>query len=264
MSDAIFWLASRSEQKWLTRKLQQAAASWCDHWSRENLPLTVDLLGSASDIPVRMYRWQQGTTQDGLSVAVGVPIDTDWGLRFVLTGLAYDEVGAVRGAAACEIETAVLRGFVCTLLVQSGALTTETPIVWRTELPDAGALDSTRGFVAAECRIPGSHTALSVVLFPETTRAYLADLTISAQHSKIAVRSLRQAVESQTINVEVIAGQAELLLQEIAALSVGDVLRLNRKIDEPLRVVIADSDLPVTGYLGMTGTRKAIQLISAP
>ncbi|MCK7581338.1 MAG: FliM/FliN family flagellar motor switch protein [Chromatiales bacterium] len=49
--------------------------------------------------------------------------------------------------------------------------------------------------------------------------------------------SLREGLEAESVVVEVVVGSAELTLTELQSLSLGDVLRLDRGLKEPLTVL---------------------------
>jgi flagellar motor switch protein FliM len=57
-----------------------------------------------------------------------------------------------------------------------------------------------------------------------------------------------------------IAGEAELALEELTTLAVGDVIKLNHKISEPLRVCIRGGGVVGAARLGASKGRTALQL----
>jgi len=260
MSIARFWLLNESERRLLSRKLQDAIRRWHDEWFRDGIASSVTLAGAA-DIPRRDYRWVSGTAERGLTVAVGVSADADWGLGFAFTGLSEVDARSLAGDIARELELEALRALVRALLIESARVDAGGPFTWGD--PDDGeGFDSNRGFVAAQYQIAGGHAALSVVLYPETTAAYLAALEKPAKPAR-AVVPARRAIESQPVSIEVVVGEAELLLREVGTLAVGDVVRLDRNIAEPLQLVVTGGETLGAGYLGTAGDRKAVQLLSA-
>lgn len=257
-----YWVINNSERALLSQKLQQAVVRWQENWFRANLTSTVRLLANVGEIATQMYRWQSGTTRQGLTVALGVPIDADWGVGFAIAGLAEPSPTTVRGDTARQVETAVLRGLISAVLVETGRLAADDPITWSGDSVDAETVDVTGGFVAAEYQISGSHAAISLLLNPETTAAYVETLSPPVRHNGGLV-PIRRALDSETLSLDVIVGEAELLLQELAGLTVGDVLRLDRRIDEPLQLTLDGSNPVSAGHLGKAGTQKAVQLLLA-
>jgi len=59
---------------------------------------------------------------------------------------------------------------------------------------------------------------------------------------------------------EAVAGEAELALEELTTLAVGDVIRLNRKISEPLQLRVRGGGVVCAARLGSTTGRTALQL----
>lgn len=77
------------------------------------------------------------------------------------------------------------------------------------------------------------------------------------------VGSRLEAIDEQTVTVQVIAGRSEVTIGELESLSKGDVIRLNQPLDVPLQAVVGGTTHGLSGYLGIQGKNKAIQVTEA-
>jgi hypothetical protein len=73
----------------------------------------------------------------------------------------------------------------------------------------------------------------------------------------------REALRGQTLEVRFVAGEAELELGTLQTMVVGDVVRLDSKVDEPLMLIGPAGSPLAAGYLGIHEGRKAAQLAKA-
>jgi flagellar motor switch protein FliM len=58
------------------------------------------------------------------------------------------------------------------------------------------------------------------------------------------------------------AGEAELVLDELRGLSEGVVIKLDRRLDQPLSVRLTGDGVVCTGHLGSNGSQRAVQVIA--
>lgn len=260
MSITHFCLLNQTESKLLSRKLHDALRRWQLDWLRLSASPKIALVQTTA-IEAASYRWIRGTTPHGLTVAIGMPRAANWSLAPVLITDVVEAAAEPAGDIARDVEAEVLRDLAQTVLGETGRVPAGDPIEWGDGREEHDTLDSARGFTAAECHIPGSHAALLVVLYPSTTAAFLAELPRTTRRGGDLVPA-RRAIESQRVRLDVVLGQTELLLPEVAMLAVGDVLRLDCNIAEPLQVVVSEGETLSGAHLGVVGDRKAIQLLS--
>jgi flagellar motor switch/type III secretory pathway protein FliN len=71
-----------------------------------------------------------------------------------------------------------------------------------------------------------------------------------------------KALGGQRVPVQVTLGNAELSLDALCSLQVGDVIRLDEGLNEPARVAFAQSETACKGFLGQKNGNLAIQLDS--
>ena len=60
--------------------------------------------------------------------------------------------------------------------------------------------------------------------------------------------------------LEVYAGESELALPELATLAIGDVIKLDRRLEDPALVKLGAGAPLCAGHLGTDGNHKAVQL----
>ena len=74
------------------------------------------------------------------------------------------------------------------------------------------------------------------------------------------VEPVSRALQAQVVELDGIVGEAELAVEELSTLAVGDVIRLNRKISEPLQVRLGGGAVVCAARLGSLKGRTAVQL----
>lgn len=72
--------------------------------------------------------------------------------------------------------------------------------------------------------------------------------------------SLRSAAGTAPIRIEVVLGDAELTLGDLAALAPGDVIRLDTRTSDPLAVRVDDGQTAFHAHLGRHAEHKVIQV----
>lgn len=69
-----------------------------------------------------------------------------------------------------------------------------------------------------------------------------------------------EALSNQRVALNVVLGEAELTLADVVALQVGDVIRLDKSLDEPLYLREASSEIYFSGHLGQCDGSFAFQI----
>jgi flagellar motor switch/type III secretory pathway protein FliN len=86
-----------------------------------------------------------------------------------------------------------------------------------------------------------------------------ADLELGVSR-RDGVLPAQGAIAKQTVRVDVRLGESELDLGSLQTLSVGDVLRLDKKLDEGVELHVGDQRLPCIGYLAAHDGDVVIEL----
>jgi flagellar motor switch/type III secretory pathway protein FliN len=100
----------------------------------------------------------------------------------------------------------------------------------------------------------GEPSALRLLVeLPETQRA-------AAARRPVPLGSARTAIGQQPVTLEVRLGEAEIALGALATLAVGDVLVLDRRLDEGVELRLDEQRLPCAAYLGSVDGRIAVEV----
>lgn len=116
------------------------------------------------------------------------------------------------------------------------------------------------GFLSFACSFEDSSAEIQIVGWP----AWVASFGYSP--SQINRKSeplvpVANALGSESVLVSAIVGEAELPIGEFARLAVGDVLVVERLLEEPLAVQIDGGDVFAGGHLCAVDGMKAIELL---
>jgi Type III flagellar switch regulator (C-ring) FliN C-term len=117
------------------------------------------------------------------------------------------------------------------------------------------------GFLAYECRFIHSASTIQIVGWPEWVGLHRGPAPHTGKRP-LPLASLTSALERETVRVNAIIGKADLALGELTDLAIGDVLVVDRLIDEALSVEVDGGDIFAGGHLCAVGGKKAIELLS--
>lgn len=249
----------------LNDKANEAIRAWIDAWFAAPPALLVD------GVQMRAARGPLGGTVEdhwwriigpqpywvGLHIPTGARRAIAEGLHgFRQAGPLPDRSSSVSqqslNRAILDLGQRLLMTFGVTL--ESGAARTvqqsPVPSVW----------DKGSGAIMAEMQSGGEK--LILLLPPELTIQPVTGHQ-SAQTRPLAARS--DSLDSQSVRLRAWVGTAELRLDAMQSLRVGDVVRLDCGIDQPLRLLLdapgREERLLAKGYLGTAQGRRAVQLM---
>lgn len=111
---------------------------------------------------------------------------------------------------------------------------------------------------------PGRAVLRACIEFAEAELVLLAELP--APERAMAplnepLGGLGSALGTQEVRLQAWLGEAELELRALRTLAVGDVLRLNRKLDEPVELEVNHQRVPCRGYLGARDGSLAVEIV---
>jgi hypothetical protein len=253
-------LINRSESEALTTRLTGAVGHWSDVYAAGDLPSSCVLLSSV-EIADRMAlpeEWLIGTSASGPALAIGLA--ADWQRR--LMGILLAEHPAVD-----QVEAGTLARELCGLTLQDlGRKIVESVSVGRRSAAGLGwslgqqpaGLRAECGFVVAGCQL-GADASLLLVLWPDTVHASVSPAP-NRRVAAPAVEPLSRALQNEVVVLCALAGGAELAVEELTTLSVGDVIRLDRKMSEPLDVHVEGGSRVCGARLGSHHGHRALQL----
>ena len=80
--------------------------------------------------------------------------------------------------------------------------------------------------------------------------------------SGVAFAKITDALLNEHLKLKVLAGEVQLELGLLQTIAIGDVIKLNTKINEPLQVFSDDGTRLCEAFLGSCDGRKSIQLVA--
>jgi len=249
-----YFVLNRSDRAQLNERLRAALARWQGDWCA-SVDVGVEDRDDKGEASVIV--WQTGWLDHAdMAVAVGIAEApaADALLTALLGRAAVD--AERRNAIAAELRQAALRAFVTALFQAAGVDLRGRALRWDTSAPPSR--EAARGFATARCRVRAMD--VTVVFYPRLTHGIVRAGAASGARNRTGLQPRRAALAAERIVVDVCVGEAELALPELATLAVGDVLCLDRSLEQPALVKLRGGAPLCTGHLGLTGEHKAVQL----
>lgn len=197
----------------------------------------------------------------GEMLAIGLPCDWPHELaRLVLTGhsaLSLDPAGvALMRAAGTRFIESLAHGVLAAC--HPGGPQERHLSCARVAAPQID-LSAWSGYALARCQW-GESPALLILLWPAAVLECVG-AALQAKGSREPLEPRSRAVRSETVVLDALAGEAELAVEEVATLAIGDVLKLDRAISEPLQVRVRGGGHVCSARLGALQGRAALQLV---
>jgi hypothetical protein len=264
MKPVRYRLYTDAELGKLSERAQQALADWGKDWLSDAL-CSIDApaahAGNSADSAA--IRWLTADVDDRTALAIGSPLSWTQKVGALLAGAA--ELGA-EGAPASPVSQhladTLLHSLAAALLQAAGAAFDPARVFWgertlslREESSRPGS-----GWVAVSCRFDSADQSL-LLFSPALVSGFIGAEPGLRKSAPAAAVPVRRAVELQPVVLEVIAGGAELTLRDLQTLEVGDVIRLDRRLDELLRLGVLGGEAVCSGHLGAAKGHKAVQLL---
>ncbi len=132
-----------------------------------------------------------------------------------------------------------------------------TQLVQPTEIMIIVSLETRMGDVMGMINICIPFLVLEPILDKLNVHYYYS--TAAQERSPANIAAIRNKLENTTIPIKVVMGKTVITVRDLLALSVGDVIPLNRNISEELDIVIGNS-AKFLGKPGVFANRMAIQV----
>jgi hypothetical protein len=265
MKPVRYRLYTDAELGKLSERVQQALADWGKGWLADalcSIDAPVAHAGNSADSDA--IHWLTADVDNRTALAIGSPQSWTQNVGVLLAGAA--DPAAAEGTPAAPImqhlADTLLHSLAAALLQAAGAAFDPARVSWgKGILPRDEPSRPGSGWVAIGCRF-GS-VDQSLLLFSPTLVYGLigTEPPRLRQSAPSAAVPVRRAVELQPVVLEVIAGEAELTLRDLQTLEVGDVIRLDRRLDELLRLGVLGGEAVCSGHLGAAKGHKAVQLL---
>lgn len=228
-------------------RLAAAVEAWRLEWLPASEPPTVSCVPAhKSPCAAAELRWLSAGT-GGAAIYQGTRLDAPNALQRLLFGAVAAQhpselAGEVAQKALAALAVACLPG---------------------AEVIPAGvpaAHDWTRGSGAVCASLAWPGLELLLVLDGEAISRLLADSPRRAPPRRPPLGDPRAAVGSGRVEVRASTGAAEIDVATFRSLAVGDVIRLDLRIDQPLRLTVGGQPTTRRAYLGVQAGRRALSL----
>jgi hypothetical protein len=258
-------IINRSERALIERRLLEGLREWAERYAIVPLAPSCRMRTAAekpdeSEPPVAAWwRCEQGGVQ---VLALGLPGDWPATLGGLLLPASVLEGGA-------QPEISLLRSLGIELLHELGetlldALRGAKPVTrrqWREEppaTPPTATMNGSLESIAVTCEMAGVLT-LHLRIEAATVEDCLGAKTLPLPRGLPKGR-LSEAVRGERVTLEAVLGTAELSAAELMSVRVGDVLKLNRALHEPLELHVRGGGVVCGARLGLHVGRTALQL----
>jgi flagellar motor switch/type III secretory pathway protein FliN len=246
VSTTPFKLINRSESQRLCDRLSLLAKQWADEWLH-GLSGVPQATAGPQALPDSSWTVRQRTAE--VAAAVGLSTSAASSLRRCLTGIAESTDDAVLH----EVDDAAVSSLLQLLLGTGECGNGEVPTPQAVAAPGSG-------YVSMKCRFDDGFE-LDVLLWPKTVEAWLSEAAAKTSQKRVSVSRL-DALDSQTVTIDVVAGEAEIAFEEFRSLCAGVVIKLDRRLDQPLHLRLAGEGVVCSGHLGVNDDRRAVQVVT--
>lgn len=258
-----FKLLNESELASLKSLIDKAASQWAQDWLTEAFcEITVSLAEASSRgaaVQSRATAWRQIMLTDEHWVGLFVSAVSAQGLDAAFSSGAAAELND--GLLMQDLRDKVLAALAEQVGHELGIASAERRIDY--SAPVAEVWRAGAGAVVADVRLGDASPGLTLglMLSPAlVSRALAGRIKRHAPAPDLA--RIREALSAQQAELEAWVGSAELGLAMVQSIAVGDVIKLDARVDQPLRVCLkdhAEQEL-CGGFLGTYKGYKALQL----
>lgn len=252
MAALPFRLNGSAQHAAVLEALSQPINSWSSHWFSTK-PTIVPKIRNEDTVDWKVEPW----------FVVGSAPDL-W-MAWKLDSAACKELVAamVQGtlgvsAKTTPLVTSLMQDAVKDLFLRVSHLHPEMQLVHE-PLDTALGLRSGYGSGTLQLELSGDFVRQHLVLGGGVVEL-LASRESAINRSRLIARD--QLLGGYSTQLEVQVGKAEITLQELADMEVGDVIQLQTHINQPFEVLSPNSSQPIARvHLGLIGNHKAIQFI---
>jgi flagellar motor switch/type III secretory pathway protein FliN len=248
-----YLLLGDGDRRFIAQRVETALAAWRGEWLAGGAP---DRAPSAAS-ELRAERWL--AAQAGEKPLLLLGCRGDWRAQLgTLTVMEAPQPG-IQGdrALAAKVCETMLEALAAQVL-NSLSATAAPQMSW-------GGEGAPQSWLA-----PGAGAALYdlspalplvLALAPELVAASLPKAHTS-RTGREPLAALARALEPCRVGLEAVVGDAELDLGQLAHLAAGDVIVLERRLDEPLALRLEAGESVGAAHLGTLAGRKAVQLVA--
>lgn len=255
MEHRPYILLNATELSVIGKRIESACLHWSATWTTEPGEFAPRCYRAAEfDLSTldASARWTRMSCGAGKWIAVARSAAFDATLaRALIPSWQPAGVSAQNASLLADLVEAALADF-----VQLASGTTHAQ--WHdVERPGAEIWDVGTGAVAVHLRYAEEHAVL--VICPELIATMLNEMPARLA-PKVPLTKADDALARGRVKLNVLVGEASLELALLQTIVVGDVIKLDTKIDEPLQVVNDDGIKLCNAFLGCTEGQKSIRL----
>ena len=242
-----------SDQRFLLERIEAALAAWREDWLPGNTP-ELRLLPISQP---QAERWIAAEAGEQRRVLLGCSSGWIAEMGALLTARAPNAAGATGvPELAAQVGEATLRGLAVGVFRYCSGTAPAKP-QWGKEAPPETWRRPGAGAAIYSCELwPG--LPLILALSPELVAASLPKAQSAGREPLVA---MRRAVEPCAVIVEAVVGDTEIELGELSQLAAGDVIVLDRQLDDPLLLRLDTGDPVGRIHLGTADGKKAVQIV---
>lgn len=255
-----FTLLGRTDRGAIVECLREALTQWGNEWCCLDVGVPeVDLITeSLCKVPLPLCEWRTGALVGDIKAAVGLTAQASGALLSALIHGSLLPVTNHFKSAEVEMELRIgaVDALIAALLEHSD--TAAIPIKYHSKKLEDAVLDLQQDVMVARCRLLSIE--MFIVVYSGLTERCVRRRSRDTVRDDPEVMSVRDAVAAQTLTLEICAGAAEFTLEDLNELAVGDVIVLDRRLNEPLVIEVAEGVRCAVGYLGFQAGHKAVQI----
>jgi len=242
-----------SDQRFLLERIDAALAAWREDWLPKNTPG----FRLAPVSQPQAERWLAADAGERRRVLLGCPSGWIAEVGALLTAQTPNAAAATGvPELAAQVGEAVLKGLAVGIFRYCSGAAPAKP-QWGDEAPPETWARPGAGAAIYSCELsPGFPLVLA--LSPELVAASLPKAQSTAREPLVAAW---RAVEPCAVIVEAVVGEAEIELGELSQLAAGDVIVLDRELDDPLLLRLDIGEPVGQIHLGTAGGKKAVQVV---
>lgn len=258
-----FKLFGATEITTLQRKAEKTILHWCDEWLIEDESLQVKCIPADSAFinknDKKTYLFQCGNGGEWVVVVTNDEVAVELMLRIFCVG--KESLDSVKSDHKSFLASYVLRrsleNLSSNLLAQFLGINDQNfDIVTDCTESLEEAFETGSGAVVFEILI--GCASLRLILSPKlAVRGCMKNNVVEPTLPSI---DFRNVLKNEIFELHVVAGEAEIKIGSLETLMVGDVIRLNTKVEAPFLLTDKDGSRIGNAYLGSLNSNKAVQL----
>ena len=245
-----YLVLGEGDRDFLRDALQRAIAAWRGEW----LAAGAGPIALVPEPAPSAERWLAAEAAGASALLLGCPAGWIDAAGALATGQAVDP--APPAPLAARVASAMLEGLATQVLRTLSGEAAPT-LARDAEAPPAGWLAPGSGAAIFRCALAPSADVV-VALSPRLVAASLPKPHARARPAPVA---MTRALEGCPLAVQAVLGEVELELGELARLAPGDVIMLERALDEPLALRVEHGEDVARAHLGTLHGQKAVQVL---